>query len=187
MSNAQVIELYFNWLLNLVCTHREKQDYEDLMRLLFRVDFRYSIRRDENRAADGVDLRSMFADEYEIDYETRHEAISGPCSVLEMMVALSRRATYSMLDGELDTEDDEMHYIFWLMMENIGLVGLKNGDFSHSRAMRCIDVLLDRKYAYNGENGGLFVVKKPRRDLRKVEIWYQMCWYFSEKLKFEEE
>ena len=181
-TDVELRELYFQWLLNQVCSYHEKQDYERLFRHLFIVDFRFSIERDENRAADGIDLRRIFAEEYRISFEERHRAISGPCSVLEMLVALSKRADTGMFGDKLKNSEDEANYIFWLMMKNIGLVVLKNGDFSPGKANRRLDVFMDRKYAPNGSKGGLFVVSKPRHDLREVEIWYQMCWYFSETL-----
>jgi len=37
---------------------------------------------------------------------------------------------------------------------------------------------MDREYSYNGE-GGLFAVQHPRRDMRTVELWWQMCWYIN--------
>ena len=37
---------------------------------------------------------------------------------------------------------------------------------------------LDRDYEPNGK-GGLFTIKNCRQDLRKVEIWYQLCWYLD--------
>ena len=185
MNNAEIIERYFQWLVDQVCYKTEKKSYNDVLRLLFATTFKFSIERDGNRAADGVDLRSQFAECYNLDFETRHDAITGPCSLLEMLVALCDRAVFSMVDCENSEEFDEKHDIFWLMMKNLGLVALKNGDFSHSKAIRRINIFMDRKYASNGSRGGLFVVKKPRKDLREVEIWYQMCWYFSENLKFD--
>lgn len=180
MESRNVIELYFQWLTDQVCSRQEKRDYEDLMRLLYSTTFTYELERDGNRAADGVNLRSKFADEYGIDFETRHNAITGPCTVLELLIGLADRAVFSMIDGEITGEKDEMHWIFWKMLENLGLVALKNAQYSRSKAKRRIDVFMNRKYAYNGENGGLFVVREPAEDLREVEIWKQMCWYISE-------
>ena len=67
---------------------------------------------------------------------------------------------------------------FWLMMENMGLGFMSDNVFDKDEAIEKIDIFLDRRYKRNGE-GGLFTIKNPRRDLRKVEIWYQMCWYLD--------
>jgi hypothetical protein len=42
---------------------------------------------------------------------------------------------------------------------------------------------MDREYNPDGSNGGLFVLKNPRADLRETEIWYQAMWYLTEQLK----
>lgn len=179
MDSREIIELYFQWLTDMVCTQQEKKDYDKLLRLLFSVNFRFVMDRDANRAADGVDLRSRFADDNDIDFETRHNAITGPCSVLEMLVGLSDRACFSMIDEDIVDSDEPKHWLFWIMMKNLGLVGLKNNNFNHSRAIKHIDTFMDRKYADNGARGGLFVVNSATEDLREVEIWYQMCWFVT--------
>lgn len=185
MESKDIINLYFCWLIDQVCTLQEKKNYSEVLWLLYSVTFRYELDRDGNRAADGITLRNKFADEMCIDTETRHRAITGPCTVLEMMVALCDRAAYSMIDDELTDGDDAKHWIFWLMMKNLGLVKHSNADFSRSKAIKRIDIFMDRKYAENGHRGGLFVVKKPRNDLREVELWYQMCWSISEMVNME--
>jgi hypothetical protein len=185
MDSKDIIELYFEWLIDQVCYEDEKDKYSDVLRLLHSTTFRYMLDRDANRAADGINMRNFFGNEHNIDPETRHNAISGPCSVLEMLVALADRASYSMIDEEIAGDDEPMHWIFWLMMKNIGLIRLSNGLFSHSKAMRHINVFMDRKYAENGRKGGLFVVNKSKKDLRNVEIWYQMCWSISEMTDLE--
>jgi len=180
MESKKIIESYFQWLVSQVCTRKERKEYNDVLRVLHATTFRFSIERDMNRAADGIDMRSRFADEKGISCEERRNAITGPCTVLEMLVGLADRAVFSMIEGEITGEDDEMHWIFWVMMSNLGLVGLKNESYSYSKAMKHIDIFLDRKYAYNGEKGALFKVSEPRNDLREVEIWFQMCWFISE-------
>ena len=179
MDSREIIESYFQWLTDMVCTKQEKRDYDKLLRLLFGITFRFTMDRDANRAADGVDMRSKFTDDNDIDFETRHNAITGPCSVLEMLVGLADRAAFSMIDEDLIDDDNPTHWIFWIMMSNLGLVRLKNADFSHSRAVKHIDTFMDRKYADNGARGGLFVVKDATEDLRDIEIWYQMCWFIN--------
>ena len=39
--------------------------------------------------------------------------------------------------------------------------------------------MLAREYSDNG-HGGLFPLKNPKKDQRKVEIWYQMTEYINE-------
>ena len=39
--------------------------------------------------------------------------------------------------------------------------------------------LVERRYERDGR-GGLFTVSNSRRDMRSIDIWYQMCWYLDE-------
>ena len=54
------------------------------------------------------------------------------------------------------------------------------GYFDEDNARIAIDRLLSHSYKRNGD-GGLFTLKsRTREDMRKTEIWYQMCWYLDE-------
>lgn len=50
--------------------------------------------------------------------------------------------------------------------------------FDERYADKVITRFLNREYEPNGA-GGLFRIKDCPYDLRSVEIWYQMCWYFD--------
>jgi hypothetical protein len=133
---------------------------------------------DDNRAVDGIDLRYRFA--YEKHY---HQAMIAeyidvkPCSVLEMMVALAYRCEEQIMDNQ--EYGNRTRQWFMGMIENLGLLGMTNNAFDEFYVDRVITRLLHRDYKPNGE-GGLFTVRNYRRDLRLVEIWYQMSWYLSE-------
>ena len=55
---------------------------------------------------------------------------------------------------------------------------MKDSRFEKRFVDEKIERFLKREYKSNGD-GGLFTVKKCKCDLRKVEIWYQMCWYLD--------
>ena len=38
---------------------------------------------------------------------------------------------------------------------------------------------LNRNYSRDGD-GGLFRVRNCPRDMRTLDIWYQMCWYLND-------
>lgn len=67
---------------------------------------------------------------------------------------------------------------FWGMITNLGLGGMSDEWFDMWRADIVIGRFLHRQYAPNGR-GGLFTVRDRDRDLRTVEIWYQLCWYLD--------
>ena len=160
MTRNEIKELYFSWLMNIVCVNRfaDQISYEKLLRRLHSTRFTCMIRKDRNRQADGIDLRK------------------GPCSVLEMMVALAIRCEETIMD---DTSvGNRTGQWFWEMVVSLGLGGMMNHCYNDDVVDEAIDTFLHREYAPNGK-GGLFTIKNCDRDLRKVEIWTQLCWYLD--------
>lgn len=176
MFRDQIINDYFEWLWNFTKCRGHSQNRK-IITLLHNIEFRYSIPMDANREEDGIDLRYRFITEVGIpkNYQEVYAYLDGPCSVLEMMIALAIRCEESIMDDP-DIGDRTSEW-FWLMMKNLGLDYMSDRKFDRDTAEEKISIFLDRKYKRNGE-GGLFVVN-GRRDLRKVEIWYQMCWYLD--------
>ena len=176
MFRDQIINDYFEWLWNFTKCRGHSQNRK-IITLLHNIEFRYSIPMDANREEDGIDLRYRFITEVGIpkNYQEVYAYLDGPCSVLEMMIALAIRCEESIMDDP-DIGDRTSEW-FWLMMKNLGLDYMSDRKFDRDVAEEKISIFLDRKYKRNGE-GGLFVVN-GRRDLRKVEIWYQMCWYLD--------
>lgn len=176
MFRDQLINDYFEWLWNFTKCRGHSQNRK-IITLLHNIEFRYSIPMDANREEDGIDLRYRFITEVGIpkNYQEVYGYLDGPCSVLEMMIALAIRCEESIMDDP-DIGDRTSEW-FWLMMKNLGLDYMNDRKFDRDIAEEKISIFLDRRYKRNGE-GGLFVVN-GRRDLRKVEIWYQMCWYLD--------
>lgn len=176
MFRDQIINDYFEWLWNFTKCRGHSQNRK-IITLLHNIEFRYSIPMDANREEDGIDLRYRFITEVGIpkNYQEVYAYLDGPCSVLEMMIALAIRCEESIMDDP-DIGDRTSEW-FWLMMKNLGLDYMNDRRFDRDIAEEKISIFLDRRYKRNGE-GGLFVVN-GRRDLRKVEIWYQMCWYLD--------
>lgn len=170
---------YFEWLLNLACGERysNKFTYRRLLEVLHDTKFRYSILKDRNRAEDGIDLRRRFAlgaEEY--PYEVIINSLSGRCSVLEMMIALSIRCEENIMDDP--NVGDRTGQWFWGMIINLGLGSMMDDRFDISYVNDVLDKFLDREFDPDGR-GGLFTVRNCEYDLRDVEIWYQLCWYLD--------
>jgi hypothetical protein len=102
-----------------------------------------------------------------------------PCSVLEMLVALSMRCEETIMS---DGECDRTGVWFWSMLNNLGLTEMDDSHFNERKAYDIIQRFLDREYSYYGE-GGLVTVKNPGGDMRTAEIWYQIMWYLDEVLE----
>lgn len=180
MTKGELNNRYFKWMCQLISDRRYSggRSYHKLLRFLYSVDFRYTIPMDGNREAEGIDLRYRFG--YENSYSTAiivSYLNDRPCSVLEMMVALAIRCEESiMYDQDVGNRTSKW---FWGMITNLGLGNMDDTGYDKYYTDQVIERFLNRDYKKNGE-GGLFTVRHSGRDLRKVEIWYQMCWYLDE-------
>ena len=182
MTKNEINVLYFEWLYRLVCNDKyfKKLSYRKLIKYLHGVDLYYTVPMDANREDDGIELRYRFG--YENSYEQKIIAVdldNNPCSVLEMMIALALRCEeHIMSDPDIG---DRTGQWFWNMIVNMGLGSMTDEKFDEDYTKTVVERFLNREYKKNGE-GGLFVVKNHEKDLRIVEIWYQMCWYLNENM-----
>lgn len=180
MMRDVIINEYFDWLSNLVCGERfpKQISYRKLLMYMHRTEFIYSIPKDQNRADDGKDLRYRFAitHGYEGSLNLVLNYLGGPCSILEMMVALAVRCEESIMDDP--AIGDRTGQWFWGMVTNLGLGAMTDNKFDKLLTEKAITRFLDRTYEPNGK-GGLFTVRNCERDLRTVEIWHQLCWYLD--------
>ena len=135
----------------------------------------FSIPLDQNRAEYGISLRRRFA-RSEGCYDAC-EYIDGPCSVLEMMVALAIQCEEEIMDNT--AYGDRTSQWFWDMITNLGLGSMNDRQFDIRYAEDVIDRFLNREYEPNGR-GGLFTVRDYPRDLRDVEIWVQLLWHLDD-------
>ena len=166
---------YFQWLIEKVKAHSPKRcNYLSLLKTLFTTDFVYIIERDKNRAGDGVGLREEYC--YDAEYDYYYDDYERPCSVLEMLIALSLRCERT-ITGEVDNDHPER--LFWLMIDNLGLGDMTDDNFDPLLTKQILKKWMTRKFKRNGE-GGLFPLKKPFEDQRKVEIWFQLLSFVNE-------
>lgn len=182
MIQNKIADEYFEWLLDLVCGDRysEEVSYRKLLTALHSIEFTYFVPNDQNRAADGEDLRYRFV--LDRDYEDMEEvilnALYGPCSVLEMMIALALRCEENIMDDP--SIGNRSGQWFWSMINNLGLRSQVDELFDESRVRDVIARLLNRDYEPDGR-GGLFTVRNCSSDMRDLEIWIQM-WRFIDNI-----
>lgn len=172
MARNDIKKYYFEWLCSLVCENRfsKSTTYSRLLTRLHETEFTYLIAMDQNRAENGIALRWRF--HCETGYYVRD---NDPCSVLEMMVALAIACEEFMDDPNVGNRTGQW---FWAMIVNLGLGSMVDYRFDDDYVDEVICRFLYREYEPNGR-GGLFTVKNCKYDLRTVEIWNQMCWYFG--------
>ena len=180
MTRNDLISDYFEWLYSIVekKRHPDQASFRKLLMHLHNIEFKYSILRDQNRAEDGMDLRYRYAisNGYSDSANTVMDILEGPCSVLEMMVALSIRCEENIMDDP--NVGDRTSQWFWGMIVNLGLGSMTNDRYDRRYVDDVIFRFLDRDYDPDGK-GGLFRIRQCDRDLRTVEIWYQLCWYID--------
>lgn len=178
--NRDIKNEYFEWLFDLACGKRFGRgiSYRNLLTYLHNISFTYLIPRDRNRAEDGIDLRRRFIllTGYDNLYDHVMESLNGPCSILEMMLALAIRCEETIMDDS--HIGDRTRHWFWGMITNLGLGGMRDDLFNIELVKERVNIFLSRQYEPNGE-GGLFKVRDCDVDLRKVEIWFQLLWYLD--------
>lgn len=170
--NTTVYSDYYIFLLEKVgLMESEMRAYSFLFHKLFNTEFKWTIDKDENRAADGEDLRREFEEDVgglTDDYD--------PCNMLEMMVALACRCESDIM-GVAD--EDNTRQWFWDMLDNLGLSYYDNSRYNPVAVERILNRLIFRRYDKTGK-GGLFPLHNPKSDQREVEIWYQMGSWLNE-------
>lgn len=162
-------------MVNTVCRNRfnENITYHNLLSYLNNVDYDWILEDDINRAEDGEEgLRRRFAYEHHIEL---YGELDGPCSVLEMILAMAYRCEEIMDDAVIG---DRTPQWFWRMINNLGLSGMSDSRFDINYVESVVDTFLEREYEPDG-HGSLFVIRNCQYDLRDVEMWTQMLWYLD--------
>lgn len=175
----EIVDIYFNWLCEYAYRGRNRgfTSYRKLLSHLHDTVFIWSkhIPMDENRASDGISLRRRFALEHELGYEV-YDYLNGPCSVLEMMLALAIRCEEDYMDDP--QIGDRTSQWFWHMIINLELGSMDDEKYDSEYVETCILRFLNRQYEPDGR-GGLFRIRNSTDDLRKIELWVQCNWYLK--------
>lgn len=173
----QVNNEYFEWMYNIVCGDRfpKEHSYRKLLMQLHSTEFVWSISRDRNRAENGIGMRFRYSYEH-AGTDDAERYLTGPCSVLEMMVALALQCEETLMDDP--AYGNRTGQWFWGMIKSLGLGTMTDDRFDRRYVEDVIDRFLKREYEPNGK-GGLFTIKNCAEDLREVEIFYQLCWYLD--------
>lgn len=179
MTREAVRDDYFDWMYHMVTDGRYDgpNSYRRLLRYLHNCDFVCSMKSDKDRVYDGTSLRHRFAircDKYPYNYI--EQSLDGPCSVLEMMVALAIRCEETIMsDAKLG---DRTAFWFWKMINTLGLGGMTDNNYDEIHVDWTVCKFLDRDYEPDG-TGGLFKVRGTKYDFRRMTIWKQMCCFLD--------
>lgn len=176
MNKSNAENAYVTWLVQRMNVVEEK-NYGMLLRELYRKEFYAIVKYDEDRGADGVALREVWADE--VDY--RGPLSFGPPRVLETIIGISLRIEDQIFGGPwADKWDHKM--IFWDLINNLGLLDydgvLSNGDYE------IVGTVLDQflsKPSHRDTFANIFTFSVTPGNLRKMNLWGQMHAYIAEK------
>ena len=170
--------MYFNYLCGLI---GKRKEYGTLLMRLYDIDFYSIIPNDDNRAADGIELRREYCDFEHRDLPFKDA--QSKCTVLEMLIGLAYRLEFESNGLKNQKSMDEW---FWVLIDNLKLTKFTdrflrgNIEFLTRDIDNIVLNLIRRNYQPNGE-GGLFPLKWAKKDQRTTEIWYQMSEYILEK------
>ena len=166
---------YLEWLyaqVGAVSNRNPERSYWKLLKHLYSKPFVWHVANDDNRASDGIDLRYEFTEGPWSAQE--RQWLDMDCSVLEMMIALARRASFE--------DSGEPAAWFWKLIFNLGLIHYTDAVYNNMVQLDVedtLDDLMERTYHPDGQ-GGLFPLDNPMQDQREVELWYQMSAYLLE-------
>lgn len=186
MIYSPIEEHYIQWLCDLINVDPDNPHMHLLRRLYWRTFEPIFIKRDENRAADGENLRIRFADEVGLDpYDRDNNLYNHPCSVLEMLIAMSIRCENQIMHNP-DLGDRTFKW-FWMMLDNMDISKYDSLEYTDDEIDAAVDqacdILIYRDFKHDGSDGGIFVLPGTKENLRDVEFWYHMCWAMSDYIK----
>lgn len=160
---------YEKWLINKI-NPNHKKEYNKLLHHLHCTPFRWFVPNDDCRESDGKILR----DEFCIHYSFRYSKVPETASILEVLIALAERLSWTI--GVMNTSQS-----FWMMLKHLEISSFTDDKYDGNDVVitNILEYFLRRDYDFYGR-GGLFPLKNPKEDQRKVEIWYQMNAYILE-------
>lgn len=160
---------YFQWLTSQIeLPSNNSHTYNDLFARMHETEFVFIIPHDDDRIQDGLALRDEF-----LHGKTGHKLEPRGASILEVLVALSRRVAF--------TAGGDPSWWAWQLIENLNL-DRRYDPFTAGRATRVdetLEALIWRTYQRDGK-GGFFPLNETIEDQTKVDIWNQMNRYVNE-------
>lgn len=177
---SRKIKSYFDWLCERVGIQdkhiKDSSAIDILYMTTFSVCEKYhkQVALDESRIEDALSMREKFTNDSDFQpiFDARFLLGVGlsDVSIFEVMVALADRMVYNCSDS-IDRSE-----AFFIMFKNL-FSGVDEND--SEKLSERVKNFLDREYGKDG-SCGLFPLKNPKKDQRKVEIWYQMMAYIIE-------
>lgn len=173
MNDDDLYYEYFEWLISWVNEYgHDTSNYTEVLWKLYDTKFVVSMERDQNRVDDALEFRMKFIP-FGLDFQV---------SILEIMISMSVRIEDTIMKNT--SEEDRTSVWFWDMMSSLGLANQNDILFNEHYVLEVLHNFNNRKYARNGF-GSLFVTRDTTKDMRKMELWFQMHARFHDILQDE--
>ena len=166
---------YFDWLLLIVApNYDQRANHIKLLIALYSTEFHWVVKRDQNRARDGMDLRSDYRQDTGL-----YPELYGPCTCLEMFVAMAIRCENELMYKYDPDAGDQTDHWFWMMINNLGLDYYDDSHFNERAVNNILERFMSRKY---GPDLAFcpFPVENFVPDFEQMELAYQMNFYIRE-------
>lgn len=174
--SAEYEEQYFVWLCAKVTdSSTSHQPYYELYRQMHQYEFVWVLPGDANRVGDVIDLRVAYRHTFHLSQKEFEKCHPEPgASVFEVLIAFLRHA-------EFQTQISEAEW-FHTFIENLGLEDEYDaGGVDEQRVDSILYNFVWRTYEPDG-TGGIFPIRIPLEDQRKVEIWFQFFEYLESEM-----
>ena len=168
-SSASMSE-YIHWVLKdkLGLTEKECRENRCLVSALAEIEFIPRHPMDENRADDGLELRSDF--EYETgNFIDKSSGLMPSCTFFEMVAALAIRCESQMMRN-LSIGDRTSKW-FFEFLDNLDILGCDD---------RNVEYIVDMCEAFMNGKKDMFPLKKRGIKQANEEIWKQLTAYLNE-------
>ena len=174
--------LYFGWLMSRL--GNPQAGYERACGMLHENVFQRRVGNDVNRSIEGEALRRIFLDDFheaDIEPSVTNNFLAGPCSWLEMLMALAESLDFLYDGGVFE------HFVE--LIDNLGLqpaysrVAIRYDGIDQDLVDAACNRVDFSLFDPDGR-GGLFpLTKHDHPNQREVEIWDQHAAYFRERLE----
>ena len=148
VNSNELTNSYFDWMYHIVCddNYYNRVSYKILLDYLFKKDYIPFLEMDKNRESDGLELRRQFGLECNIPVDLIKTNLElKPCSILEMMIALSIKGERIMFDSFYG---DRTGQWFWSMIVSLGLNHMNDRDFNYQMCDWIIFNFLNNNYYF---------------------------------------
>lgn len=166
---------YFEWLIDSISNSTyDPEDYSKVLIELYNTEYLPLDPFDDSRVEDAISMR---------EYNGYGAQSKWGANVLEVLIALARRGEDQIM-WDPDKEDRSGVW-FWAILKNMHLTEYPDIEYDENAVRIIVDKFIFKEYEADGTDGP-FYIPNATRDVRIMDLWTQMNWYFTNLLETEE-